>query len=256
MPPSKGFPRPMLALRRAVPVTETLELERRICWVPAHFIYGILRRSTFVLCLPRAVCMHRCRCRDRRLSKCGHCLFISPAENRLPLDEVVEEARRSPGRNFNKFDELVGRAERPLGDQSVYLLQRIDFGSVADGEPHLCLPVLHFEPVSRGPPQPAVGQRSGHEDVVELVELRYDAGPAVSAVDEMRLRKMLKAVERQPQGSVSARASKYSWPDEGRDFSGGLQHPQNRCGAAKEVEPAVVGGNSLMGAGAGTEEVA
>jgi hypothetical protein len=43
--------------------------------------------------------------------------------------------------------------------------------------------------------------------------------------------------------SVSARASKYSWLDEGRDFSGGLQHPQNRCGAAKEVEPAVVGGD-------------
>src|SRR3984957_9952518 len=40
-------------------------------------------------------------------------------------------------------------------------------------------------------------------------------------------------------GSVGARASKYGWPDEGRDFSGGLQHSQNRCGAAKEVEPAV-----------------
>jgi hypothetical protein len=41
-------------------------------------------------------------------------------------------------------------------------------------------------------------------------------------------------------GSARARASKYSWPDGGRDFLGGLQHPQNRCGAAKEVEPAVV----------------
>jgi hypothetical protein len=57
-------------------------------------------------------------------------------------------------------------------------------------------------------------------------------------------------------GSVSARANKYSWPDEGRDFSGGLQHPQNRCGAAKEVEPAVVGGDWLIGSGAGTEKVA
>jgi hypothetical protein len=46
-------------------------------------------------------------------------------------------------------------------------------------------------------------------------------------------------------GSVSARASKYSWLDEGRDFSGGLQHHQNRCGAAKEVEPAIVGGDWL-----------
>jgi hypothetical protein len=57
-------------------------------------------------------------------------------------------------------------------------------------------------------------------------------------------------------GSVSARASKYSWLDEGRDFSGGLQHPQNRCGAAKEVEPAVIGGDLLIGSGAGTEKVA
>src|SRR3984957_2056114 len=60
----------------------------------------------------------------------------------------------------------------------------------------------------------------------------------------------------QRSGSVSARASKYSWFDEGRDFSGGLQHPQNRCGAAKEIEPAVVGGDLLIGSGAGTEEVA
>jgi hypothetical protein len=39
-------------------------------------------------------------------------------------------------------------------------------------------------------------------------------------------------------------------------FSGGLQHSQDRCGAAKEVKPAVVGGDLLIGAGAGTEEVA
>ena len=37
-------------------------------------------------------------------------------------------------------------------------------------------------------------------------------------------------------------------------FSGGLQHIQNRGGAAKEVEPAVVGGDLLIGSGAGTEE--
>ena len=61
-----------------------------------------------------------------------------------------------------------------------------------------------------------------------------------------------------PDAVLSAlRASKYSCrPDEGRDFSGGLQHPQDRCGAAKEVEPAVVGGDLLIGSGAGTEEVA
>jgi hypothetical protein len=57
-------------------------------------------------------------------------------------------------------------------------------------------------------------------------------------------------------GSVSTRASKYSRSDEGRDFSSGLQHTQNRCGAAKEVEPAVAGGDFLMGAGTGAEEVA
>jgi hypothetical protein len=56
-------------------------------------------------------------------------------------------------------------------------------------------------------------------------------------------------------GSVSARASKYNWHDEGRDFSGGLQHTRNRCGAAKEVEPAAVGGDWLIGSGAGTEKV-
>jgi hypothetical protein len=35
-------------------------------------------------------------------------------------------------------------------------------------------------------------------------------------------------------GSVSARASRYSWLDEGRDFSGGFQHSQKplRCGEA------------------------
>src|ERR1700722_6478351 len=58
----------------------------------------------------------------------------------------------------------------------------------------------------------------------------------------------------QRSGSVSTRASKYSWPDEGRDFSGGFQDTQNRCGAAKEVEPAVVGGDLLIGSGAGTEK--
>jgi len=61
---------------------------------------------------------------------------------------------------------------------------------------------------------------------------------------------------RSPCGSVSARARKYSWLNEGRDFSGGFQHSQNRCGAAKEVEPAVVGGDLLIGSGAGTEKVA
>jgi hypothetical protein len=56
-------------------------------------------------------------------------------------------------------------------------------------------------------------------------------------------------------GSVSARASKYSWLDEGRDFSGGFQHTQDCCGAAKEVKSAVVGGHWLIGPGAGTEKV-
>src|ERR1700687_3947206 len=55
-------------------------------------------------------------------------------------------------------------------------------------------------------------------------------------------------------GSVSARASKYSWLDEGRDLSGCFQHTQNRCGAAKEVEPAVVGGDVLIGSGSGNGE--
>ncbi len=59
-------------------------------------------------------------------------------------------------------------------------------------------------------------------------------------------------------GSVSGRASKYSRFDEGEifRFSGGFQDTQDRCGAAKEVEPAVVGGDLLIGFGAGTEEVA
>jgi hypothetical protein len=56
-------------------------------------------------------------------------------------------------------------------------------------------------------------------------------------------------------GSISARASKYSWLDEGRDFSGGVQHTQDCCGAAKEVKSAVVGGHLLIGSGAGTEKV-
>jgi hypothetical protein len=55
-------------------------------------------------------------------------------------------------------------------------------------------------------------------------------------------------------GSVSARASKYSWLDEGRDFSRGFQHTQNRCGAAKEVKSAVVGGHLLIGPGCGNGE--
>jgi hypothetical protein len=42
-------------------------------------------------------------------------------------------------------------------------------------------------------------------------------------------------------GSISAGASKYSWLNEGGDFSGCFQHTQNRCGEPKEVEPAVVG---------------
>jgi len=44
--------------------------------------------------------------------------------------------------------------------------------------------------------------------------------------------------------------------DGGGEFSGGFQYAQNRCGAAKKVEPAVVGGDLLIGSGAGTEEVA
>src|ERR1700728_2064087 len=42
--------------------------------------------------------------------------------------------------------------------------------------------------------------------------------------------------------------------DEGRDFLGGFQDTQNRCGAAKEVERAVVGVGLLIGSGAGTEK--
>ena len=38
-------------------------------------------------------------------------------------------------------------------------------------------------------------------------------------------------------------------------ISGGLQHIQNRCGAPKEVEPTVFGGDLLIGSGAGTDEV-
>jgi hypothetical protein len=37
--------------------------------------------------------------------------------------------------------------------------------------------------------------------------------------------------------------------------SGGVQHTQNRGGAAKEVEPSVFGGDLLIGSGAGTDEV-
>ena len=37
--------------------------------------------------------------------------------------------------------------------------------------------------------------------------------------------------------------------------SGGLQDTQNRGGAAKEVEPAIFGGDLLIGSGAGTEVV-
>jgi catechol 2,3-dioxygenase-like lactoylglutathione lyase family enzyme len=57
--------------------------------------------------------------------------------------------------------------------------------------------------------------------------------------------------DRPEEGSVSTRTSNYSRSDEGRDFSSGLRHTQNRCGAAKEVEPAVVGGDLLMDAGSG-----
>ena len=39
-------------------------------------------------------------------------------------------------------------------------------------------------------------------------------------------------------------------------FSDGLQHAQNRFGAAKVVESAAAGGDSLTLSGAGTEEVA
>jgi hypothetical protein len=56
-------------------------------------------------------------------------------------------------------------------------------------------------------------------------------------------------------GSVNARAGKYSWYDEGRDLSGGFQHTQNRCDAAKESKPTIVGGDLLIGSAAGTEKV-
>jgi hypothetical protein len=46
------------------------------------------------------------------------------------------------------------------------------------------------------------------------------------------------------------------WFEEGWGVSSGFQHAQDRCGAAKEVEPTVVSGNLLIGSGAGTEEVA
>jgi hypothetical protein len=52
-------------------------------------------------------------------------------------------------------------------------------------------------------------------------------------------------------GSVSGRASKYSWLAGGRDCSCGFQH--DRCGAAKEMEPAVGGGDLLIGLGAGAQ---
>jgi hypothetical protein len=52
-----------------------------------------------------------------------------------------------------------------------------------------------------------------------------------------------------PRGSVSARASKYSRLDGGGDFSSGLQHGEHRCGTAKEVEPAAVGGDVLIDLG-------
>ena len=42
----------------------------------------------------------------------------------------------------------------------------------------------------------------------------------------------------------------------GEMFSDGLQHAQNRCGSAKEVEPAVIGGDPLTGLRARTEEAA
>src|SRR5580698_6051443 len=38
-------------------------------------------------------------------------------------------------------------------------------------------------------------------------------------------------------------------------FVSGFQHTQNRCGTAKKMEPAAVGGDCLIGSGAGTEEV-
>ena len=38
-------------------------------------------------------------------------------------------------------------------------------------------------------------------------------------------------------------------------FQGGFQHTQSGCGAAKVVEPAVVGGDWLVSSRAGTEKV-
>ena len=57
-------------------------------------------------------------------------------------------------------------------------------------------------------------------------------------------------------GSVSARASKYSWFDEGRDFQVASNTLKTVAVRRKKWNSTVAGGDLLIGSGAGTEEVA
>jgi len=73
-----------------------------------------------------------------------------------------------------------------------------------------------------------------------------------------RDRPILKAFHSSSQaGSVSARANKYNLCSRMDDdlLSRGLQHAEHGHGAAEELESAVIGGNMLVMAGAGAEEV-
>jgi hypothetical protein len=72
----------------------------------------------------------------------------------------------------------------------------------------------------------------------------------------MRFRLLRRRTARVTGGSFSTHVSKCCWLEVGRDFSGDFQHPQNRCGTTKEVDPAVGGGDLLIGPGAGTQKVA
>src|SRR5580704_3241801 len=49
-------------------------------------------------------------------------------------------------------------------------------------EPHLCLPVLHFKPVSGPVSRPALRERSGHKNAIEGMQLRNQTGAMVGAI--------------------------------------------------------------------------
>ena len=126
-------------------------------------------------------------------------------EYRVPLDEIVEVARRCRRLDLMDVDQPIARiVDGARVNEAVDALHGIDLGLVADREPHLGVPVLHVEIALRPRvARPTIGERPADDHTIEIVQLGHYARTMIGTV-HLPVGNVGEAVERQPQRGLDS----------------------------------------------------